>query len=235
VPRLRLSISRFVHWFWKGKNVVKVYQANEISFAAWSYRFSRMHLDLGTGDGTFVVRTARKDASLGVVGIDTCLDHLRGSARNYPDNARFVQSDARALPEEFEGRFASLSINFPYGNLLESIRDADPELLEEIHRVSQPGSALDIVVNESALIGLGLDIDEGRAVLERFGHRLVGFRGSVSEMSAADLRDFPSAWSRKLGYGRHPRALRLVTRRRTTTYAVDQLSRSRPQPMNPLR
>jgi ubiquinone/menaquinone biosynthesis C-methylase UbiE len=215
--------------------VVKVYQANEVSFATWSYRFSRLHLDLGTGDGTFVVRMARKNASLGVVGIDTCLDHLRGSARNYPDNARFVQSDARALPSEFESRFASLSINFPYGNLLESIRDANPELLKEIHRVSQPGSTLEIVINESALIGLGLDLEAGRTALERFGNRLPGFRGSVSDMSAADLRAFPSAWSRKLGYGRHPRAVRFLARRRETTYTVDQVSRSRPQPMNPLR
>lgn len=193
--------------------MVLVSPAIGVSFADWSRRFSQVHLDLGTGDGTYVVRMARQRADFGVVGIDTCLDHLRGAVRHYPANARFVRSDARALPEEFAGRFASVSINFPYGSLLDAIRDEDRALLDQVDRVAGDRASVEIVVNESALAGLDIGFEEGRNMLQQFGQDLSGFRSSVTEMSVDDLRSFPSAWSRKLGYGRQPRALRLTARR----------------------
>ena len=190
--------------------MVKVFQGNDISFAEWSRPFSQNHLDLGTGDGSYVTRVARGDSRIGVVGVDTCLDHLRGARRNYPANARFVQCDARGLPEDFTSEFDRVSINFPYGSLLESICQGDSALKEEIQRVTSVGAQVEIVINESALNGLGLEIDEGHTLLEQFGGGLGEFRCFVSEMTAVDLRAFPSSWSRKLGYGRQPRAVRLT-------------------------
>lgn len=185
-------------------------QRLELPFEAFSRQYSRLHLDLGTGDGTFVVRNARSDADLGVVGIDTCLDHLRGAIRHYPANAMFIRSDARSLPDTFSGSFNRVSINFPYGSLLEAILDGDRKLQAEITRVTRDRAEIEIIVNESALAGLGIPFDAGRELVRRFGEGMTGFRTSTSDMTAADLRNFPSGWSRKLGYGRHPRAIRLT-------------------------
>ena len=193
--------------------MVKVFQASEVSFAEWSRPFPQKHLDLGTGDGMFVTRLARREKEVGVVGIDTCLDHLRGAFRNYPENSRFVRCDARELPVEFASEFSRVSINFPYGSLLESICDGDSALREEIQRVTLDQAQLEIVINESALNGLGLELAQGRILLEQFGNGLDGFRGIVSEMTATELRAFPSSWSRKLGYGRQPRAAQLIARK----------------------
>jgi 16S rRNA (adenine(1408)-N(1))-methyltransferase len=188
-------------------------QRHDVPFAAWARQYSRVHLDLGSGDGTFVVRTARSDADLGVVGIDTCLDHLRGAIRHYPANARFFRSDARSLPDTFNGCFDRVSINFPYGSLLEAILNVDRQLQAEITRVTRDRAEIEVIVNESALAGLCIEFDAGRELVRRFGEGLTGFRTSTSEMTAADLKNFPSAWSRKLGYGRQPRAIRLAGRK----------------------
>lgn len=192
----------------------KQFPANECSFAEWSRHFSSMNLDLGTGDGTFVIREARRDARIGIVGIDTCLDHLRGSRRQYPWNARFERSDARELPDDFSGKFGRLTVNFPYGSLLTAIVENDVALREEVQRLTHIGSKFQLVINESALAGLDLPFEEGARLVSRFGEGLVSFTCETGVLSAGELRAFPSSWSKKLGYGRHPRAVQLVAHRR---------------------
>jgi ubiquinone/menaquinone biosynthesis C-methylase UbiE len=193
--------------------VVRQARAAGSPFTEWARRYPQLHLDLGTGDGTYVVRKARKEATTGVVGIDTCLDHIRGSAKCQPANARFIGSDARSLPAEFSRQFGSVSINFPFGNLLEAIRAGDERLIAEIDRVAADRAEVEIVVNESAMARRGVGFGEAWQAIERFGRRLPGFRCSMREMSTSDLRTFPSAWSRRQGYGRQPRAIRLTARR----------------------
>jgi hypothetical protein len=149
----------------------------------------------------------------GFVGIDTCLDHLRGSVKYHPANARFIGSDARLLPDEFSRKFASVSINFPFGSLLESIGGSDDRLVAEIDRVSAGRAGIEIVVNESAMERLGLEFGEAWQSIEWFGRRLPGYRVAVSEMTPTELRAFPSAWSQKQAYGRQPRGIRLRARR----------------------
>ncbi len=67
-----------------------------IDLGTWASRYPHLHVDFGTGDGRFAVHLAREHPDLGVLGIDTCVDHLRGSPRRLPANVRFAQGDARS-------------------------------------------------------------------------------------------------------------------------------------------
>jgi tRNA G46 methylase TrmB len=85
----------------------------------WATQFERLHIDLGTGDGKFAVHLARRNPTLGMIGIDACLDHVHGARRRHPGNVRFACIDVLAWPLEMIPAADAVTINFPYGSLLQ--------------------------------------------------------------------------------------------------------------------
>lgn len=169
---------------------------------AWAARYRHLHVDLGTGDGRFAIHLARTEPALGVIGIDTCLDHLHGSSRRIPANVRFVRLDAREMRIGAGVYATSVSINFPYGSLLRALVDADPELLERLDELLGDRGQLQVRVNERALIDTGFYPDDaGNAIVQGL-HRLDQIRIASRPLDRAELRAFPSTWSRRLGFGR---------------------------------
>ena len=63
-------------------------------------RYDFAHLDIGTGDGRFVLHTAHANPRSLVIGLDACRENLRDASRRAPDNALFVIANARAMPPE---------------------------------------------------------------------------------------------------------------------------------------
>lgn len=177
-----------------------------LDLAAWAARYYRLHIDLGTGDGRFAVHLARTRPGLGVIGIDTCLDHLHGSPRRLPANVRFVRLDARDVWKGEGMHATSVSVNFPYGSLLRGLVRGDSGLLERLDGILGPSGHLTIRVNERALPDAlsGTEVDPGGAEhaivrgLQRFERLSVTSR----PLERAELRTFPSTWSKRLGYGR---------------------------------
>src|SRR6185437_9513160 len=49
-----------------------------------------VHVDLGTGDGRFVLDAARAHPLHSVIGVDACRDNLREASRRAPENALFL-------------------------------------------------------------------------------------------------------------------------------------------------
>lgn len=172
----------------------------------WVTRFDRVHVDLGTGEGAYVIALARKDPGLAVIGLDTCLDHLAGSARRRPDNIRFVRLDALGWPLGLLPVADVVTINFPYGSLLRGLVEGDPELLARLNALLGPGSRLEARVNESALLATGLDPDSGPHRIAHALRRIDGLRVTCGEFSQAELRLFPTSWAKRLGYGKRTTA-----------------------------
>lgn len=170
--------------------------------ATWAETYQCLHVDLGTGDGRFAIHLARSRRELGVVGIDTCLDHLHGSLRRHPANVRFAALDARVADIGDGPRSTSVSVNFPYGSLLRGLVEADPALLERLDHLIGPHGQVEIRVNERALTGTGLDPDGTRYAIVDGLRRLSGLTVSTRSLEQADLRAFPSTWSKRLGFGR---------------------------------
>ena len=194
-----------------GKRSAAIERATLTALAAG---YSQTLIDIGAGDGLFARQAARACPGWFVIGIDACRENLRETSRVAPPNALFVIANALALPRELEGLAARVTINFPWGSLLEGLLTGCPALLTGLHGAMRPGAALEIRLNASAA-------DEAGWTLESAGARVQGVLAAegftmalLAVMDAGALRACPSSWARRLARGREPKALCLLATRR---------------------
>lgn len=166
-------------------------------------------IDLGTGDGRFVLCAAHAHPTHYIIGIDACRDHLREASRRAPANALFLIANALALPADLAGVASAITINFPWGTLLTGLLERDSPLLATLARLARPGATLAIQLNGGALAEAGLSLEAGGEQVRRLA-RLAGFRLSVPRaLTTAELQQSPTTWAKRLAFGRDPRAIYL--------------------------
>jgi 16S rRNA (adenine(1408)-N(1))-methyltransferase len=173
-----------------------------------------MAIDVGTGDGAYVLRAARAEPRRLHVGIDTSADGLRDASRRAgrkpqrggAPNAMFVRAAADALPEELGGLASTVTVLLPWGSLLEGVARPDPAILGGLRALLAPGGRLLVVLGydarSDALPGLAplsresLEAD----VLPRY--REAGFDAGASPMTIAELRALGTTWASRLAFGK---------------------------------
>ena len=166
-------------------------------------------LDLGTGDGRFVCKSAEQNRDKFFIGVDSCRENLHVNSRKGLPNTLFVIATAQALPCELNGLAAHISINFPWGSLLESLLNADACLMRGLASVTRPFARMDLHLNADALAAAGWDLESGA---DRIEHVLngAGWRTkSRSCLNDRDLRTIPTTWAKRLAFGRDPRTVRV--------------------------
>lgn len=189
-----------------GKRILHV---DETAFKAWLGQSTQVWMDIGTGDGQFVVRSARQHPGIAVIGVDTCRVNLIGASRRAPGNALFVIANAYSLPSELAGLASRLTIHFPWGSLLEGILAEDERLLASLRGVTRPGALVEVHLNESALVESGWALQSGGEQAHRVFAK-AGLRVKmVTALSANDLRRCPTTWAKRQAFGRKPAAVYL--------------------------
>lgn len=169
-------------------------------------------IDLGTGDGRFVLDTARAHPARYVIGIDACRDTLYEASRRAPANALFLIANICSMPTELVGLASAITINFPWGTLLAGLLDDGSPLLATLARLARPGATLAIRLNGGALAEAGYSLEPGGDQVRRL-MRLAGFHIAAPQpLAADDLRAYPTTWAKRLAFGRDPRALYLAGR-----------------------
>jgi hypothetical protein len=167
-------------------------------------------IDLGTGDGRFVVHTARAHPVQYVIGIDACRDNLHEASRRAPANALFLIANACTLPAKLAEIASAITINFPWGTLLAGLLEDGSPLLASLAALARPGATLEIRLNGGALAEAGYVLESGGQQVRRLA-RLAGFRVAAPQpLVADDLRAYPTTWAKRLAFGRDPRALYLA-------------------------
>jgi 16S rRNA (adenine(1408)-N(1))-methyltransferase len=166
-------------------------------------------LDLGTGDGRFVCKNAEQYKDRFFIGIDSCRENLRANSQRRLQNALFVIASAQSLPHELNELASHISINFPWGSLIESLLNHDACLLNGLVRVARPCATMEIHLNADALATTGWDLERGADRIEDVLNAAGWKTKSTSCLNARDLRDIPTAWAKRLAFGRDPRAIRL--------------------------
>jgi 16S rRNA (adenine(1408)-N(1))-methyltransferase len=185
---------------------------------------SAVLVDIGTGDGRFVLHAARAGSSWFAIGVDACRENLRPASRTAPRNVLFVIAEARTLPTELRGLATRIAINFPWGSLLGGLLDGDAGLLDGLASIVRPdwdarpgrerkgtmgGATLEIRLNGGALAEAGWSLEVGG---ERVRQVLATHGFSVERpvlLDARALRACPTTWAKRLAVGRDPRALYL--------------------------
>lgn len=177
-----------------------------------------MTVDLGTGDGAFIYRSARACPERFFIGIDSNAENLveyshratRKPAKGGAPNAIFVCANGEALPEELNGLANELSILFPWGSLLKAVVLPEPSMLAGFHRICQPNAAVRVVLGYNSECEPGLttnlclpplSMDYLNSLLETAYHP-AGFALSVRHMEKVEIARIPTTWARKLAFGK---------------------------------
>ena len=171
--------------------------------------YNQIMLDLGTGDGRYVHALAEEQPDWFVIGVDSCRENLCEYSQAKLQNMLFVIASAQSLPAELNGLVSHLTINFPWGSLLESLLTGDSKLMCGLESVSHSAPSIDLYLNSGALAEAGATLEAGAEKiydnLIRSGWQL---RRPVM-MNSNVLKSFPTTWARRLAHGRDPRAILL--------------------------
>ena len=169
--------------------------------------YNRIFLDLGTGDGRYVHHLAERNPNHFIIGVDSCRENLNEYSRAKLPNLLFVIANAQSLPHELHGLASHVTINFPWGSLLDGLLTADPCLMRGLESISSPHASFEVRLNGGALAEEGWTLEDGA---EKIYNNLFRFGWHVDTprlMEVHELRIFPTTWAKRLAYGRDPRVM----------------------------
>jgi hypothetical protein len=166
-------------------------------------------IDLGTGDGRYVRCLAEKHTESFFIGIDACRENLRVHSQRKLPNTLFIIASAQALPAELNGLASHVSINFPWGSLLESLLSNDAALMNGLSAISRSQASLEVNLNGEALLTAGWTLEAGSDQLGSVLYASGWATRSRACLDANALRSLSSTWAKRLAFGRDPRAVHL--------------------------
>jgi len=176
-------------------------------------RYSTTRIDLGTGDGRFVLAAAAAEPDRLVIGVDADATSMAEASRRAAGrpkrgglpNALFVVATAEALPRELDGLADALTVQFPWGSLLRGLLRANSAVLGGLVRVTRPGAEVTLllsVTERDHAMGLPPLDAQGIAALApayaAHGLEMVDVRPAGPD----DLARTHLTWARRIGAGR---------------------------------
>lgn len=184
-------------------------------------------MDIGTGDGRFVYRSAQMNPNKFFIGIDANakpLEKISMKATRKPNkgglpNVLFIQAAVENLPEELNEAADEIHIHFPWGSLLKSVVLCDEEILKSLRRICAPECLLEIII--------GIDETRDKTEIERLNlpkiseeylqknlfpkYKTAGFEILKSGiLSFAEWSRIETSWARKLQGGDNRKAIFLI-------------------------
>lgn len=171
--------------------------------------YNRLILDLGTGDGKFAFHYAQEFPNHFVIGLDSCRENLHEYSRAKLSNLIYVIANAQHLPCELYGLISHIHINFPWGSLLQNLLNGDAKFFCGLEKISSPHALINLHLNAGALNEQGWTLPNGVEQVE-VNLRRAGWQiENPKEMNIQTLKKFPSTWSKRIAFGRDPRAISL--------------------------
>ena len=178
-----------------------------------------MAIDLGTGDGAYVLRTAAAQERALVIGFDADASRMAAASRRAArptrkgglPNALFGVAAVESLPGEVDGLADAVTVHLPWGSLLRAAATPEPWYLDAIHRITKKGSSLSLLFGTAPRDGLDLP-PLTPATADRLArcYRHGGFQPTtVRPATADDIRASHSSWAKRLS-GDSSRALWLL-------------------------
>lgn len=187
-------------------------------------------LDIGTGDGSYVYRAARKHKDKFYIGLDSNAENMAFYAQKAAQSERkgglknllYVVAQAEALPSELKGLASDVTILFPWGSLLKAAARGDEGFLAGLAQVMADKSSLRVVfsleetIEKKVLDSLGLPALNKEALDSLcVAYARAGFSMKWRYIAQDELKKFPSRWAKRLAYGRPRPVVELVGKKIT--------------------
>lgn len=162
-----------------------------------------MTVDLGAGDGRFVLSHAAQHPDRFVLGVDASPDAMRDASRRAArsadrgglPNARFVVSAIEALPAGLESFADLVTMHFPWGSLRDAAVGANPRLTARIASLVRPGGQLQLLVSADERDG-GAPVDPDHVAATYATQGL--FLSTVRPATLDDAIAAHSSWGKRL-------------------------------------
>jgi 16S rRNA (adenine(1408)-N(1))-methyltransferase len=177
-------------------------------------RYSGVEIDVGTGNGSYVLDAARATPERLFIGIDAVAENMQDNARRAGAsvrkggvaNAVFVRGAAEQLPGPFAAMADRLTVLYPWGSLLKIVTLPDPAHLRALRAVCKSGAPFEFLINYSVFrdpsyrerLGLPDDVDTNDALPEIY--RETGLRIDERELFLGDP-PVRTRWGRQLVRG----------------------------------
>lgn len=184
-------------------------------------------IDIGTGDGRFVLKQARQNPNKFYIGIDANAKPLakismkatRKIAKGGLPNVLFVQAAVEELPAELDGIADEIHIHFPWGSLLRAVAVADETVIQALRRLCAPECLVEILI--------GIDEQRDKFEIERLGlpqfspaylenilipkYEAIGFEVLESGfLTRSEWSKLETSWARKLQGGSNRKVTYLI-------------------------
>jgi 16S rRNA (adenine(1408)-N(1))-methyltransferase len=186
-------------------------------------------VDIGTGDGRYVYRSASANPDKFYIGIDVqpkALEKVsekihRKLERGGLPNALFVQASVEELPAELDHVADEIHVHFPWGSLLRAVAVGDDHVLGGLRRIAAPGGWLEV------LIGIDEVRDSAEArrlqlppLTEEYVRSVLASRYTMAGFDVRKSGIMPSArwphinttWAKRLQNNRSRRLLFIIAR-----------------------
>lgn len=198
----------------KEKKQITVQQLDELIA-----KFSRVVIDVGTGDGKNVYKSAKSTPDTLYIGLDAAAQNMTDTAKKLikkPEkgglsNCLLVVGTAENPPIELQGKADELTVYFPWGTLLQGVACAQKEMLFKLHALCKTGADFTFVttyspsfeaaeIEKRGLPALSIDFWEGE-----YKENVAPMGFLVEEVALHDnsyAALFESAWAKRLAHGR---------------------------------
>ena len=116
-------------------------------------------MDVGAGDGAYVLYRARREPDTFAIAIDASPDGLACGAwrakRAGLSNIAFLVEGVERLPPRLSQIANEVTVHFPWGSLLRGLVDASPGIVGPIADLLKPGAELRVLVSAVDRDGVG--------------------------------------------------------------------------------
>jgi 16S rRNA (adenine(1408)-N(1))-methyltransferase len=168
-------------------------------------------VDVGAGDGGYVLHRARTEPDTFAIAIDASPDALASGAwrakRARFANAAFLVAAVERLPRELACVADEVTVHFPWGSLLRGLVDGSGSVIGPIASLMKGGGELRVLMSAVDRDGFAeLDpslVNSRCGAYSEHGLRLIDAHWASNAVVAASR----SGWAKRLGVGRARRAV----------------------------
>jgi 16S rRNA (adenine(1408)-N(1))-methyltransferase len=176
-------------------------------------------VDVGTGDGAYVLSTARACGDVLVIGMDANAEGMRRAsfragrraARGGLPNALFVRLAIDEAPAELHRLADAVTVLLPWGSLLVGVAQPQAEALERLRALCRPGARMRVILgygqDDARALGANLrSLDEPSAAAALVAaYRAAGFAVQARSVSLPEIRALSTTWAKRLAFSSRDR------------------------------